>query len=75
LARHVEVGLKQALPKLRKTISRKLSLAVTAMLEARRANTAMIANVAPLETDLADSRQQWLRQLLCFLHKIFSNCL
>jgi hypothetical protein len=64
LARQVEVGLKQALPKLRKTLSRKLSLAVAAMIEARTANTAMIANAVPLETELADSRQQWLRRLL-----------
>ena len=60
----VEVGLKQALPKLRKTISRKLSLAVAAMIEVRTANTAMIANAVPLETELAGSRQQWLRRLL-----------
>lgn len=64
LARQVEAGLKQALPKLRKTISRKLSLAVAAMIEVRTANTAMIANAVPLETELADSRQQWLRRLL-----------
>ena len=64
LAREVEAGLKEALPKLRKTLSRKLSLAVAAMMEARTANTAMLANMAPLTTERADSRQQWLRRLL-----------
>jgi len=52
LARKVEEGLKQALPKLRTTISRKLSLAVAAMNEVRTANTAMLANIAPLKTEL-----------------------
>jgi hypothetical protein len=64
LARKVEEGLTQALPKLRKTISRKLSLAVAAMIEARTANTAMIANTLPLETEQPDNRQQWMRRLL-----------
>lgn len=64
LARKVEEGLTQALPTLRKTISRKLSLAVAAMIEARTANTAMIANMLPLATEQPDHRQQWMRRLL-----------
>ena len=40
LAEEVRRGLQVALPGLRKTIVRKLPLAVAAMLEARTANTA-----------------------------------
>lgn len=64
LAHRVEEGLKQALPTLRKTISRKLALAVAAIIEARTANTAVIANLLPLATEEPDNRQQWMRRLL-----------
>lgn len=64
LARKVEEGLNEALPKLRKTISRKLALAVAAMIEARTAHTAVISNILPLGTEEPDNRQQWMRRLL-----------
>lgn len=60
----VEQGLQKKLPGLRKTVSKKLSLAVAAMSEARTTNTATIAHLLPLETDNARHRQQWLRRLL-----------
>jgi hypothetical protein len=64
LAKEVERRLSETRPGLRKTVSRKLSLAVAAMLEAQTANTAVIANLLPLKTDSAHHRQQWLRRLL-----------
>ncbi len=64
LAEEVERGLKDALPKLRKTVVKKLSLAVGAMLEVRTPNTAELANVLPLATERQDMREQWLRRLL-----------
>jgi hypothetical protein len=64
LAEAVEKGIKEALPKLRKTVVSKLSLALAAMLEARTANTAVISNLLPLSTERADMREQWLRHLL-----------
>jgi len=64
LAEEVRRGLQVALPGLRKTIVRKLPLAVAAMLEARTANTAMLANLLPLEVERQDMREQWLRRLL-----------
>jgi len=64
LAEEVRRGLQEALPGLRKTILRKLPLAVAAMLEARTANTAMIANLLPMEVERQDMREQWLRRLL-----------
>lgn len=64
LAEAVEKGIKEALPKLRKTVVGKLSLAIAAMLEARTANTAVISNLLPLSTERADMREQWLRRLL-----------
>lgn len=64
LAGTVEKGLKEALPKLRKTVLKKLSLAIAAMLEARTANTAAISNLLPLSTERSDMREQWLRRLL-----------
>jgi hypothetical protein len=64
LAEEVERGLKEVLPTLRKTVVKKLSLAVGAMLEVRTPNTAELANVLPLETERQDMREQWLRRLL-----------
>jgi hypothetical protein len=64
LAEAVKKGLEEALPKLRKTVVGKLSLAIGAMLETRTANTAAISNVLPLATERADMREQWLRRLL-----------
>lgn len=64
LAEEVSRGLQEALPGLRKTLVRKLALAVAAMLEARTANTAMVANLLPLEVERQDRREQGLRRLL-----------
>jgi hypothetical protein len=51
LAEEVERGLKEALPRLCKTVVKKLSLAVGAMREVRTPNTAELANVLLLETE------------------------
>jgi len=64
LAEEVGRGLKAALPRLRKTVVRKLALAVGAMIEVRTPNTAELANVLPLDTERQDMREQWLRRLL-----------
>lgn len=64
LAEEVEGGLIEALPKLRKTVVRKLSLAVGAMIEGRTPNTVELANLLPLEAERQDMREQWLRRLL-----------
>jgi hypothetical protein len=64
LAKEIESGLLEALPRLRKTIVRKLPLAVAAMLDAQTANTAELANRLPLDLERADMREQWLRRLL-----------
>jgi hypothetical protein len=64
LAGEVRRGLEQTLPGLRKTILKKLPLAVAAMIEARTPNTSELATVLPLATERADMREQWLRRLL-----------
>lgn len=64
LAEEVGRGLNAALPKLRKTVVKKVALAVGAMIEVRSPNTAELANVLPLDTDRQDMREQWLRRLL-----------
>lgn len=64
LATTIEEGLQAALPTLRKTVVRKLALAVGALLEAQTPNTVELANVLPLETERQDMREQWLRRLL-----------
>jgi hypothetical protein len=64
LAKEVERGLSEALPKLRKTVVKKLALAVGAMLEGQTANTVELANLLPLDTERQDLREQWLRRLL-----------
>ncbi|MFO7640573.1 MAG: transposase, partial [Candidatus Competibacteraceae bacterium] len=64
LAEEVGRGLNIALPKLRKTVVRKVALAVGAMIEVRTPNTAELANVLPLETARQDLREPWLRRLL-----------
>ena len=64
LATPIEEGLQAALPTLRKTVVRKLALAVGALLEAQTPNTVELANVLPLETERQDMREQWLRRLL-----------
>jgi len=64
LAQEVERGLKELQPNLRKTVVKKLSLAVGVMLEGQTANTVDLANLLPLDTARQDMREQWLRRLL-----------
>jgi len=64
LAEQIQLGLETALPSLRKVLKKKLGLAVGVMLEAKTANTAVLSNYLPLETERADLRQQWFRRLL-----------
>jgi len=64
LAEEVHRGLEQAVPKLPKTVVRKLALAVGAMIEGQTPNTVELANLLPLETERQDMREQWLRRLL-----------
>jgi hypothetical protein len=64
LAEEVSVGMQEALPPLRETVLKKLSLAVAAMLEARTPHTLELAGRLPLETERSDMREQWLRRLL-----------
>jgi hypothetical protein len=64
LAEEVERGLKQAHPKLRKTVLTKLALAVGAMMEGQTPNTVALTNLLPLSTERQDMREQWLRRLL-----------
>jgi hypothetical protein len=64
LAEEVERGLKEAHPKLRKTVVKKLALAVGAMIEGQTPNTVELANLLPLETERQDMREQWMRRLL-----------
>jgi hypothetical protein len=64
LAEEVERGLGEAHPGLRRTVVRKLALAVGAMLEGQTPNTVELANLLPLNTERQDMREQWLRRLL-----------
>lgn len=47
MAEEIGRGLRQALPKVRQTVVRKLALAVGAMVEMRTPNTSELANVLP----------------------------
>ncbi len=53
-----------ALPTLRKTILRKLPIAVAGMVKARTINTQELILALPLTTERTDMRAQWLRRLL-----------
>lgn len=64
LAEEVGRGLNTALPKLRKTVVNKVTLAVGAMIDVRTPNTAELTNVLPLETERQEMRELWLRRLL-----------
>lgn len=64
LAEEVERGLGKAHPGLRKTVVKKLALAVGAMIEGQTPNTVELANLLPLGTERQDMREQWLRRLL-----------
>jgi hypothetical protein len=59
LADEVARGLSEALPRLRKTVVKKLALAVGAMLGGQTPNTVELANRLPLETPRPDLREQW----------------
>lgn len=64
LADEVRFGLEEALPGMRKTILKKLPLAVAAMIQARTPNTMELSTLLALDTERADMREQWLRRLL-----------
>jgi phytoene dehydrogenase-like protein len=64
LADRVEQGLGAAHARLRKTVLKKLALAVGAMMEGQTPNTVELANWLPLHTARQDMREQWLRRLL-----------
>ncbi len=64
LAEEVKRGLDAAHPRLRKTVIKKLALAVGAMIEGQTPNTVELANLLPLHTERQDMREQWLRRLL-----------
>jgi hypothetical protein len=64
LAEEVERGLRQAHPKLRKTVIGKLAATVAAALQTQTANTADWAAVLPRDTERADMRLQWISRLL-----------
>jgi hypothetical protein len=49
LAEEVERGLGETHPKLRKTVVKKLSLAVGTMIEGQTPNTVELANLLPLQ--------------------------
>jgi len=57
-------GLEKTIPGIRKTILKKLPLAVAAMREGRTPNTLELSTFLPLTTERADLREQWLRRLL-----------
>lgn len=64
LANEIRKGMEVVMPWLRKTVLKKLPLAVAAMIEVRTPNTAVLAAKLPLEVERDDMRQQWLRRLL-----------
>ena len=64
LANEIHIGLCQILPELRKVIKDNLPLAIAAVIEARTANTSVLACYLPLEIERSDMREQWLRRLL-----------
>lgn len=64
LAEEVAIGLREAHPRLRKTVVDKLALVVGAMIEGQTPNTAELANLLPLDAERQDMREQWLRRLL-----------
>jgi hypothetical protein len=64
LAEEVERGLRDFHPRLHKTVSKKLALAVGAMIEGQTPNTVELANLLPLATERQDMREPWLRRLL-----------
>lgn len=64
LGQEVRCGLEAALPGIRKTVLKKMSLVIGALIEGGSPNTAELSNLVPLETERSDMREQWLRRLL-----------
>nr|VFJ43241.1 MAG: hypothetical protein BECKFM1743A_GA0114220_100065 [Candidatus Kentron sp. FM]VFJ43907.1 MAG: hypothetical protein BECKFM1743C_GA0114222_1000516 [Candidatus Kentron sp. FM]VFK08460.1 MAG: hypothetical protein BECKFM1743B_GA0114221_100706 [Candidatus Kentron sp. FM] len=64
LANEIQLGISQTFPALREVLKRNLPLAIAAMLEARTANLAVLANYLPLELTRGDLREQWSSRLL-----------
>ncbi|KOR27652.1 transposase, partial [Achromatium sp. WMS2] len=64
MADEVRKGLELIHPALRKTVTRKLSIAVAVALQTRTANTAAWATVLPIDTERDDMRLQWISRLL-----------
>jgi hypothetical protein len=64
LVEEVRESLKYVLPSLRKTVLKKLPIAVAAMIQARTPNTLELSCHLPLPTKRSDMREQWLRRLL-----------
>lgn len=54
LADEIPVGLEEALPGMRKTILKKLPLAVAAMIQAHTPNTMELSTWLPLDTERSD---------------------
>ena len=63
-AEGIGAGLKEKLPKQRKTQRGKLALLVATMLHVRSANLVELAAGLPLETDRTDMRYQWIVRFL-----------
>ena len=59
LAEEVRRGLAGVLPQLRKTVVKKLALAVGATIGGQTPNTAGLAHLLPLKTGRQDMREQW----------------
>ena len=64
LAEEVEHGLRETLPKLRKTVVSKLALAVGAMLEGQTPHTVELANGLRWKRRVRTCANKWLRRLL-----------
>ncbi|BAP56544.1 hypothetical protein THII_2247 [Thioploca ingrica] len=64
LAERVQNSLEEIFPQWRQTVTRKLSLAVGAMLEGQTPNPVELSQLLPLQPKRPDRREQWLRRLL-----------
>lgn len=64
LSKLVEASLNKELPTVRKTVTRKVAAATSALVFARSVNTAEIANCLPVDTENPDYQQRNLGRLL-----------
>jgi len=64
LAREIEQGFARLYPAMHEVPKRNVPLIVAAQIEARTANTAILASYLPLEMTRSDLRDQWLRRQL-----------